>query len=288
MKLALRGAILSTVVVTAGCVDGDVNTSLESRSPTRLSTPTVATVPELSIAQLTLDDDITEVAPVREHRAITVTFSGRTLNLTARELTNPVMVVVDVYHRRGDETIIRPVEVLGVNTSAQRSEAIGYDVTERHEDLLALAEDKSVHDYFVDLAFLNRTIEPDVRDRLVSYFDATTSGHHATLKIQMDDLRQTFDAYLSGHLDERSLSESAAAVEVTLAAHGEHGTERLQTIESLMTPFIDPLPNTSLVFDEAAGRFSRFYHPDMVTKDSETGEYAYRAGFTMLTPLIFR
>lgn len=246
----------------------------------RINEVAEVSVAEGDVAEFDVPNDIKSITAIDGDANLTLSFSGRSLIVKASQLTSPTMGTYDVYMSKGNDIVIQRYEVMGVNTSALATEVRAYEIKERYEDLLELSEDKKVHEFFIDLAYLKEQITPSQRDSRISAFQVAQAPSYEATKVSFDELLFAFEEYLSGNLDESSLEGYVKSAESALAAHSDAGLVHLRRVEDLSGPLMDSLPEAKVVYVESQSRFSRYFDHSMLT-----GDQNYTDGFEILAPL---
>jgi len=290
MKKLKLGLAIASMGFLAACGGGGGGGGGGSETPKtgqefRINEVQDVTVGENTTLAVSAQYSVKSIEPVTPNDNVTLTFSGNTINVSVADLQNPALGSYDVYMANGIDTMIQRYEVMGVNTSAFAYEDRAYDIRNNFEDLLNLAEDRKVYQFFVDLAYLKEAITPAQRDVRIVDFDARDSAGYVTAQNDMNALVSVFGQYLDGDVDESVLAGYVDQAESSLMIHGGYGLERLRAVEDLSSAVMSSLPDSPLTFAEDQGRFSRFFDSNMIEIDPDTGDVTYAAGYEILTPL---
>lgn len=169
-----------------------------------------------------------------------VSFRNDRLTLTAREVDRPRKTEVTILDPDGN-TQVR-INIAIRNNSGEAIEARATHLVKEAESILELREDRRIHDYMLEVAYLEERITSSEKQALMAEWRPESRDSHQRLDKRLQETEDTLEAYQGGNASESELDAAADNAVSVLPNHGEYGATRLAETASEQD---SPVPDTS-------------------------------------------
>lgn len=211
-----------------------------------------------------------QITSEQPKKVAVVTVKENVLEIAATETDRPSSLTGILYSEaRGiDDGSSKKISVVVGNTSAAKLEARATKLLDQKEDLLALAEDRAIFRFVVDIAYLNSLISHSEKLAFMDDFSASSQPTHGALGVQVNSFATALNDYGSGEISDADLQAKLEFVDDAIASHGQFAATMFSDVAHLSSAFIGDLSVTTLAYDPVSGRYSRFLG------HAETGAYS--------------
>jgi len=229
--------------------------------------------------------DLAEVSVSSSDDAAVVALEDGALIVTTSDVDRPVTLTLSVTatlnEREETDTLLLYIK----NTSASDLISQVNNTLGDRDNLLHLADDHRLYEFFVDFAYLGGVITRPVRDRYLAQFNSRDTFTFVQLDHQLVALARTLDAYSRGQSSDTSLQAELEQTESNLRDHAAYGHDRFEEIRSFSEVLAPGFTAPDMAFDPESGLYSRFLSNDAFG-GYQNGEYLFNEGFTGLSSLV--
>lgn len=217
--------------------------------------------------------------------AVEASLDGTVLTISASEVDRPVSLDVSVTAALEGEDASASISIYVDNTSAEALTAQVDGVLNERRNLLDLADDYRLYQFFVDFAYLGGVISQQEKASYLSEFDVESSATYVALDQQMAALAATQRDYQKGNLSDSELQSEMDQTESTLIDHSAYGKARLTDISEFSEVLVPGFTPADMAFDPESGLYSRFLSNEEFGSYLD-GEYRFSESFSALTSLV--
>lgn len=217
--------------------------------------------------------------------AVAASLDGETLTLVASEVDRPVMVTVSVTSALGDDTKSDSLSLYVQNTSAEPLITQVDNLLNERDNLLALADDHRLYQFFVDFAYLGGVISNADKTARMSQFDADAANSYAPFELQIAALASADRDYELGEISDSQLQMELDQTESLLIEHAAYGKARLADVSDFSDVVAPGFVPASVAYDPKSGLYSRFLsNEDFGTYSN--GDFQFNETFSALSSLV--
>lgn len=232
-------------------------------------------------------DASSEVSVSASDEAVSASIEGETLTLSTSEVDRPVMVTVSITSLLGDDEATESLSLYVRNASAEPLVTKIDDLLDERDNLLNLADDYRLYEFFVDFAYLGGVISYGDKATRLSQFDADAADSYAPLELQIAALATADRDYEQGNISDSTLQMELEQTESLLFDHAAYGKARLVEISEFSQVIVPGFVPATLSYDPQSGLYSRFLSNDEFGTYSN-GDYQFSETFAALSSLVRR
>lgn len=294
MKLTYFAVPLVCSTLLVGCGGGGSGSDDGGSEPPSKPKPTpIVTVSKSSLAlnegeQKSVPitaNDLAKLSVTSSSNNATALIKGDNLVITASNVDRPVTLTLSVKgtlkERKKTETLTLYIKNVSANDLVSHAES----ALDERDNLLQLADDRRLYEFFVDFAYLGGAITRSEKDGYLAKFEAEDSLYFGELKSQMTAFESAKDDYSKGKIADSELQTELEQTESVLRNHAAYGQGKLNDIHSFSEVVAPEFVAPDMAFDAESGLYSRFLSNE-VFGGYLNGEYHIDDAFSGLSSLV--
>ena len=182
-------------------------------------------------------------------------FNGSRLQFTAEQVDRPRQTRLLILDPEG-RTQLR-INVVIRNTSGAALKARASHLIDQRGAILGHQEDRRIHDYILDVAYLQEKITWSEKQALMADWNPGSEASYARLEARINETGDILKAYLEGDASEDELAAAASSAIQMLPEHGEYGARRLSEVTQAYGSPVPDVSHGSLAYRESLDIVSR-------------------------------